>query len=280
MFICLVVKAVHLEVVSDMSTETIMGALRRFIGRRGKHIIISSDNGSNFIGANNELKDLGNLLRSKEFNEKTTLFLSNQGIQWKFIPPLSPNFGGIWESMVKSFKHHLKRVVKKVLFTFEEINTFVIEIEAVLNSRPLTPISHDPNDLIVLTPGHFLIGDSLTSLPELDFTSTPTPRLSRWQHLKKMRQDYWSRWYKEYLNGLNIRHKWKGGNHQIQEGAIVILKEDNTPPMHWVLGKVIKTFPGFDSIVRTVTVKTFKGEFKRNVRKLAQLPIDDNVDDD
>ncbi|XP_043461940.1 uncharacterized protein LOC122498322 [Leptopilina heterotoma] len=214
-FICLVVKAVHLEVVSDMSTETFLGALRRFIGRRGKPIIISSDNGSNFIGANNELKDLGNLLHSKEFNEKTTLFLTNQGIKWKFIPPLSPHFGGIWESMVKSFKHHLKRVVKNVLFTFEEINTFIIEIEAVLNSRPLTPISHDPNDLIVLTPGHFLIGDSLTSLPELDFTLTPTPRLTRWQHLQKMRQDFWSRWHKEYLNGLNIRHKWKGGNHHI-----------------------------------------------------------------
>ncbi|XP_051167780.1 uncharacterized protein LOC127285688 [Leptopilina boulardi] len=257
-FVCLVVKAVHLEVVSDVSTETFLGALRRFIGRRGKPNVISSDNGSNFIGANNELKDLGNLLRSEKFNEQTAHILNDQGIEWKFIPPLSPHFEGIWESAVKSFKHHFKRVVKDVLFTFEEINTFVIEIEAVLNSRPLTPISNDPNDVIALTPGHVLIGDSLTSLPELNFKLTPTPRLSRWQHLQKMRQDFWNRSHKEYLNGLNMRHKWKSGNHRIRDGTIVILKEDNTSPLQWVLGRVTKIFPGSDGVIRTVIVKRLK----------------------
>lgn len=272
-FVCLVIKAVHLEVVSDMTTDAFLGALRRFISRRGKPHSIHSDNGSNFKGANNELHEIYTILQSHEHQEKVTHFLCDQGITWKFIPPLSPHFGGIWESAVKSFKHHLKRVIGNVLFTFEEFNTLAIEIEAILNSRPLTPISTDPNDLLVLTPGHFLIGDSLTSLPELDFSSTPSNRLSNWQHIQKLRRDFWARWYKEYLNELNIRHKWTTGDHSIKEGTIVLLKEDNLPPMQWVLARVIATYPGADGIVRTVTVKTVNGEFDRNVRRLAPLPI-------
>lgn len=104
------------------------------------------------------------------------------------------------------------------MFTFEEFNTLAIEIEAILNSRPLTPISIDPNDLLVLTPGHFLIGDSLASLPELDFSSTPSNSLPNWQHIQKVRRDFWTRWYKESLNELNIRHKWTTGTTASRKG--------------------------------------------------------------
>ena len=275
-FICLVVKAIHLEVVSDLTTEGFIAALKRFIARRGKPSSIYSDNGTNFIGANNELRDVYALLNSEVHQQKCDSFLSNQGISWHFIPPLSPHFGGIWESAVKSFKHHVKRVVTDQLFTFEEFNTFAIEIEGILNSRPLTPISSDPNDLLVLTPGHFLTGDALTSLPEVDFRNTPTNRLSNWQHLQKIRQHFWTRWAKEYLNELNIRYKWATGQHVIKEGTVVVLKEDNLPPMKWALGRVIKTHPGEDGIIRTVTVKTMNNELKRNVKKVSPLPIIDN----
>ncbi|XP_051161138.1 uncharacterized protein LOC127281463 [Leptopilina boulardi] len=252
-FVCLVVKAIHLEVVSDLTTEGFLGALKRFVARRGKPSNIYSDNGKNFIGANNELKDLFALLNSENHKIQCVNFANKRKIKWHFIPPLSPHFGGIWESAVKSFKHHLKRVITDQLLTFEEINTLVIEIEAVLNSRPLTPISSDPNDLLVLTPGHFLIGDALTSLPEEDFQDTPTNKLSTWQHLQKLRQHFWGRWSKEYLNNLNTRVKWADGNHQIKEGTVVVIKEDNLPPMQWALGRVTETHPGEDGIIRVVT---------------------------
>ncbi|XP_033225821.1 uncharacterized protein LOC117178504 [Belonocnema kinseyi] len=254
-FVCLVIKAVHLKVVSDMTSDGFIAALKRLIARRGKPSNIYSDNGKNFIGAHNELLEIYVLLNSEAHQKRCQHFLTHEAITWHFIPPLSPHFGGIWESAVKCFKHHFKRVVSEQLFTFEEFNTFVIEVEGILNSRPLSPMSTDPNDLTVLTPGHFLIGDALTSLPEVNFTETSHNRLSSWQHIQKIRQHFWTRWSKEYLNELNIRHKWKTGQHGIKEGTIVLLKEENLLPTQWVLGLVIKTHPGNDHVIRTVTVK-------------------------
>ncbi|XP_043279309.1 uncharacterized protein [Venturia canescens] len=248
-FVCLVVKTVHLEVVSDLTTEGFIAVLKRFVARRGKPGIIRSDNGR---------------------------YLANEGIEWYFTPPLSPHFGGLWEAGVTSFKHHLKRVCDD-LVRFEEFNTLIIEIEAILNSRPLTPISTDPNDLIVLTLGHFLIGDFLTSLPEKNFQATPSNRISLWQLVQKKTQEFWRRWHKEYLNELNIRNKWTDGSHDIKEGTVVILQEDNSPPRHWPLGRIVQVIPGNDGIIRVVKVKTATGEFRRNIRKIS--PLLNDIDD-
>lgn len=273
-FVCFAVEAVHLEVVSDMTTDGFLAALRRFIARRGKCSHIFSDNGSNFIGARNELRELYDLWSSEAHLESLDHFTSEEGITWTFIPPLSPNFGGLWESAVKSMKHHLKRVVGQELFTFEEFNTFIIQIEAVLNSRPLTALSADPNDLSALSPGHFLIGQSFTDLPESDFRDVPKNRLSMWQHIQKVRCDFWARWHKEYLNELTVRHKWTHGTHAIREGTLVLLREDNLPPLQWKLGRVMQTQLGQDGTIRTVTVKTSTSTLVRNVRKLSPLPLD------
>ncbi|XP_076231233.1 uncharacterized protein LOC143177255 [Calliopsis andreniformis] len=271
-FVCLAVKAVHLELVSDLSTEAFIAALKRFIARRGFCANLYSDNGSNFIGANNELRELRSLLQSDDHQRKLTTFLADHCINWNFIPPLTPHFGGLWEAAVKSFKYHLKRVAGAELFTFENFNTLIIEIEAILNSRPLTPMSSDPNDLLVLTPGHFLIGDSLTSLREHDFRDVPANRLSSWQHIQKVKQHFWTRWHREYLNELTTRSKWTKGTHPIKKGTIVLLREDNVPSLHWPLGRVIEVYPGADGIVRAVTVKTATSTLDRSVKRLVPLP--------
>ncbi|XP_036145632.1 uncharacterized protein LOC118646569 [Monomorium pharaonis] len=274
-YICFATKAVHLEVVFDLTTEAFIASLRRFFARRGKAGIIYSDNATNFTGANNELKDLHKLYNSKEHIDNLQRFCVDRGVKWNFIPPRSPHFGGLWEAAVKGFKHHMRRTLGETLFTFEEFNTFVIEIEGVLNSRPLTALSSDPNDCLALTPAHFLIETSLSDIPEVDLTDVPTNRLSIWKHIQKIKQNFWRRWSKEYLNELQQRTKWLNSHAScIKPGILVLIKDDNTAPLQWSMGRIVAVHPGDDNIVRVVTVKTQNGTYKRNVRALAPLPIE------
>ena len=135
-------------------------------------------------------------------------------------------------------------------------------------------MSSDPNDLRPLTSGHFLIGGPLTSLPQEDLSDERPARLSSWQHAQQMRQHFWRRWHKEYLNELTVRSKWHSGSANIAMGAVVLIKEDNAPPLQWKLARVIETYPGNDGVVRVVSVKTADGTYKRCVKKLCPLPMD------
>lgn len=136
-FVCLVVEAVHLELVTDLTTEGFISALRRFISRRGLCQDIYSDNGTNFVGANNVLKELYTTLNDPNQHKLIHDYLSSRRIQWHFIPPQAPHMGGLWEAAVKSFKRHLYHVAStEMLFTYEQFNSLIIEIEAILNSRP------------------------------------------------------------------------------------------------------------------------------------------------
>ncbi|GFV13749.1 integrase catalytic domain-containing protein [Trichonephila clavipes] len=134
--------------------------------RRGKCAKLYSDNGKTFVGANKELKRFLKLIEDSDDN--LAGFLSAEGIEWKFIPPRAPSFGGVWEASVKSIKYHLRRVVSGSNLTYEEFLTVCIQIEGILNSRPLCvcPLSSNSDDLNALTPAHFLIGRSMTSVVE------------------------------------------------------------------------------------------------------------------
>ncbi|XP_062537830.1 uncharacterized protein LOC134206152 [Armigeres subalbatus] len=189
-FICMCTKAVHLELVTDLSTERFIQALRRFIGRRGRVTDIYSDNGTNFVGARNQIKQLFVLLKSREHHETVARECTKDEIQWHFNPPSAPHFGGLWEAAVRSAKFHLLRVLGEQVLTFEDMNTLLVQVEACLNSRPLTAMSDDPNDLEPLTPGHFLIGASLHQLPDRDFSSVPINRLSQIQVAQKICRSY------------------------------------------------------------------------------------------
>lgn len=129
------------------------------------------------MGASGELKDTS--IVSESVKHYIQADLANQKITWHFIPPRSPNFGGLWESAVKSMKHHFYAVTKGLMLTFEECYILLVEIEAVLNSRPLTPLSNDPRDLSVLAPSHFLIGDNMIQPVQNSYLETPDSRLNR-----------------------------------------------------------------------------------------------------
>ena len=145
-FICMSVNAVHLEVVEDMTTDAFIAALDNFISRRGYPQNVYSDNGSNFVGANKELKELYQVFQSETHRNCLQNFVSVRNIQWHFNPPLAPNHGGLWEAAVKTFKHHLKRVMKNFSFTQKEFENLTTKIESILNYRPLFCASSDAND--------------------------------------------------------------------------------------------------------------------------------------
>jgi hypothetical protein len=274
LFICLSTKAIHIELVSDLTADTFLDALKRFVSRRGTVKSIISDNATNFIKANKDLIDLHQFFQNSEISRKLVTTLSNENIQWKFIPPRTPNFGGLWEAGVKSVKFHIKRVVGETVLTYDELYTLLTRIEACLNSRPLVPMSNDPNDLTAITPGHFLIGEALTAPLEPDLIELKINRLSRHQLLERLRQHFWKRWRTEYLSYLQGRTKWQSPSPSLQPGDLVLLVEDNVPPLCWPLGRIQQVHPGSDGNVRVVTVKTNRGTYKRGVRKVCVLPIE------
>ncbi|GFX00280.1 integrase catalytic domain-containing protein [Trichonephila clavipes] len=158
----MITKAVHLEVVSDLSPAAFLAALRRFVARRRLPSDVYSGNGKNFKGVANYLKQLFQIIRSETIQN----FANSHFTHWHFIPPYSPHFGGLWKAAVKLTKAHLIKACKIIILNFEELTTLLCQIETCLNSRPLTPLSSDPSDVRALTPGHFIIGLPLLEIPE------------------------------------------------------------------------------------------------------------------
>jgi hypothetical protein len=223
-FVCFSTKAIHLELVSDCTSDSFLAAFRRFISRRGNVTTMYSDNGTNFVGANKELQTLKQLFKDSQFQQELFSESLKYNTNWKFIPANSPHWGGLWEAGVKSVKGHIKRVVGDTSLTFEEMYTFLTHVEACVNSRPITQLSTDPNDLIPLTPGHFLIGDRLTTVLEPDLTPIRLNRLSRWQLVQQLQQHFWRRWSSEYLHHLQQRLKWQDKTDKpFKVGSLVLL---------------------------------------------------------
>lgn len=277
LFICFSTKAVHLELISSLTSEAFLAGLRRFVSRRGKPAHLYSDNGSNFVGAKNELKLLYDFL--KDSQDEIVSACASQIITWHFIPPSTPNFGGLWESNIKGVKYHFYRVIGETILTYEEFITLLIQIEATLNSRPLYALSSDPNDFIPLTPSHFLIGRPLNTVPDPSFKEgTRINQLSRLQLIQQLLHGFWKQWSKLYLSQLQQRCKWKTSQPMdIQIGILVLIKNDNLPPCKWLLGRIIAIHPGDDNVVRVVTIKTANATFKRGITKICPLPMAESV---
>ncbi|XP_036325171.1 uncharacterized protein LOC118738357 [Rhagoletis pomonella] len=227
-FVCFVTKATHLELVDDLSTKGFLNALKRFIARRGRCAVLYSDNATNFVGARKELEELSSMFQQKQSHDEIAKECVINGIIWKHIPPRSPHFGGLWEAAVKPFKYHLKRIMNNSSLTFSEFNTLIIQIESILNSRPITAVPENACDAPALTPGHFIIGTALNAIPEPDVKAAENfNRLQRYQQLQWYFQQFWDKWHKDYLQSLHGRNKWLKKGPPLNIGDIVIFEEEN-----------------------------------------------------
>ncbi|KMQ85872.1 hypothetical protein RF55_15333 [Lasius niger] len=228
LFVCFATSAVHLEIATDYSTEGFIAAFKRFTGRRGICTTITSDCGTNLVGADAELRKLFHA-SSKELTHLINL-LANDGTEWKFNPPSASHFGGKWEAGVKSVKFHLKRVIGEATLTYEEYSTLLIQIEAVLNSRPIYPLSDDSTDVDALTPGHFLTGAAINTVPEPSLLNLKQTRLTRWQLQRQLLESFWQRWSMEYLQRLQGISKWHNRIENIKIDALVLITDERYLP--------------------------------------------------
>lgn len=274
LFVCMATKAAHLELVTKLSTDAFLAALKRFTARRGKPAQLYSDNGRNFVGANRLMSEFFEFLNREQTQNKIVSSLANEGIEWHFNPPYSPHRGGVWEALVRSTKYHLARSVEGHLLTFEETSTLLCDIEAILNSRPIMPLNQETDNFEVLTPGHFLIGNALTEAAEPNLVAKPMNSTSRWRKITELKQRFWTRWLTEYLPSLqNVRNDWRGPPVTLKINDLVVLQLDNQAISSWPLARVIKLHESADKIVRTVEVQTAdKKVHRRAVQRLCLLP--------
>jgi transposase InsO family protein len=269
LFTCLTTRAVHVEVAHSLDTDSAIMAIRRFISRRGSPTKLYSDNGTNFHGAERELREsLADLDQTKIHDVMTA-----KGIEWHFIPPGSPHMGGAWERMVQSVKKALYAVLKEKAPRDEVLYTLIVEAEHIVNSRPLTFVSSDPDDPEAITPNHFLIGRSSNNQSPGVLDEADLCLRRQWRISQRLTDHFWKRWIREYVPTLIKRAKWHGKATTIKVGEVVLLADDDGPRNSWPLGRIIATYPGKDGQVRVVDVKTAKGTYRRPVIKIIPLNI-------
>ena len=266
LFTCLTTRAVHFEVVPSMDTSSCVMGIERFCARRGIPFVLWSDNGTNFVASEKEL-----LMNIKNWNQQVLgETLVKKGIKWKFNPPSAPHHGGVWERVVRSFKHVFYAVLGNRRLTDEILMTTFCLVEQCLNARPITPASTDPADLDALTPNHFLLGTASSTLPthfhaEIDHRK-------RYVRAQAYSDAIWNRWLKEYVPNLNHRSKWcKSSNRDLKTGDLVWIVEPTAPRGHYPLARVVKLNFGTDAVARSAEVKTSTGNLVRPVVKLAPV---------
>lgn len=266
-FTCLTIRAVHIEVASSLDTDSFINALRRFIARRGQIKELRSDNGTNFIGAERELKraiEAWNL-------EKIHDTLSVKGIKWTFNPPTASHHGGAWERLIRSIRKILNSTLRTQNLDEEGLQTVLCEAESILNSRPLTKESTDPNDLEALTPNHLLLLKSKPSLPPGLFHREDSYARRRWKQVQYISDLFWKRWIKEYLPQLQERQKWAKVKRNFVPGDIVIIVDDSAPRNSWIVGRITEAVPDRKGLVRQVRIKTRTSTLCRPVTKICLL---------
>ncbi|XP_038063156.1 uncharacterized protein LOC119733862 [Patiria miniata] len=265
-FTCVSSRAVHLEKADSLDTDSCTDAMRRFIARRGNVTEMRSDNGTNLVVAERELRTEINKWNQAQLNNA----LLQRNIQWTFNPPGGSHHGGVWERQIRTVRKLLFSLMKQQTLTDESLHTLLCEVESIINSRPLTRVSDDVNDLEALTPNHLLLLKSTPHSPQLPPVvnqETDVYARRRWRQVQYLSDVFWRRWVKEYLPQLQERHKWVRPQPNVGVGDLVLVVDTSVPRNLWPLGRVVRTMPD----VRSVEVKTNTNVYRRPITELCLL---------
>ena len=272
LFTCLGTRAIHLEIVFNLSTDSFMNAFYRMAARRGMPSEMVSDNGTNFLGAKNELDELA-AMDTQRIKTETAY----HKVKWRFNPPAAPHFNGVHESIIKAAKRAINVILGAADINDEELLSAINGAEGLLNSRPLTYQSADAGDIIPLTPNHFLHGQVGGQFaPEVIDEVAFNPR-KRWRRVQELVPHAMQRWMKELLPSLSPRTKWFKDEIDFKVGDVVIVPTQDMPRGKWPLGRITAVHPGSDGIVRVVDVKVQGTTLRRPVVKLCPLASVDDL---
>ena len=267
LFTCMTTRAIHLELVETLSVESFLCAFRRLVGRRGLPEKMLSDNAKTFKSA---AKEVNRLLTTPRLFET----LTRQGVRWQFITERSPWEGGAWERMVRSVKRCIVKVVGRAMLSFNEMSTILVEIEGVINSRPITYVHDDSEGVSYpLTPSHLINGRNLAHLPHnryYELISTYETLSNRAKYNRLLLSHFTKRWKNEYLLGLMeaCRPRSQAREPVISTGDIVLIKNEQTKRSFWKLGKIVELFPGTDGSIRSAKVQIVNDQGKYGTQVL------------
>lgn len=228
---------------------------------------IRSDNGTNFIGAERELKEAIQDLNQSKISE----VLVRKGIKWIFNTPTASHQGGVWERQICTVRKVLNSVLNQQVLDDEGLYTILCEVEAIINDRPITKASDDPNDLEPLSPNHLLLIKKQPVMPPGVFVKEDCYSRRRWRQIQYMADLFWSRWTKEYLPLLQERQKWQKLKRNLVPGDIVLIVDNSAPRNSWIMGRILNTIPDASGIVRRACVQTKTCLLERPITKLCLL---------
>ena len=272
-FTCLTIRAVHIEIASTLDTSSFIQALRRFIARRGQVTKMWSDNGTNFVGGERELRESLQKWNKAQIHD----FLLQRGIDWVFNSPGASHHGGVWERQIRTVRKILASTCQEQRLSDQSLSTLMCEVESIINSRPLTTTSDDPNDLDALTPNDLLLLKRPQPLPPGVFEPTDCYSRKQWRQVQYLADVFWSRWIKEYLPILQKRNKWSNPSRNLSLGDVVLVAETTLPRNAWLMGRIIETFPDSNGLVRTARIQTKHSIITRPITKLCVIvPNDQN----
>ncbi|XP_068738521.1 uncharacterized protein [Montipora capricornis] len=246
LFTCSATREVHLEMACSLSTTDFLNASSRMVATSGRLEEVTSDNETNFVGADRELRELVLAMDQEQVADNA----ASDGIRWNWNPPLGSHFGGVFESLIKVAKETLKAIVGNAGLTDDELQTAIKEVEALMYEGV------DPRDEPVLTPNHFLVGQLGGQLAPQVTDDIAFNTRNRWRLIQNLVKLFWKRWREQFLSTLNTRKKWRKAKDNLKVGDVVLVVDQNPPRGQWRMGRVEEVFPGQDEQVRVVQVST------------------------
>ena len=256
-FSCCVTRMVHFELQPDLEADSTIRGMKRTFARVGTPNLLISDNHKTYR------------------SEKAKTFAQNNGIKWRHILELSPNWGGFYERMNSIIKRALRKTLRNAHLNYEELETILVEIESVINSRPLSYVQHEELSE-PLTPAHLMFGRRLkTHIVQkdtpLDDKVSPTKRI---KYVNGLLASCWKKFSSEYLTSLRERKEKRGVTPNIVTGQVVVIKDKIMPRNSWSLGKVIRVIRSTDGIAKGAVLKTKGGTMKRPMSLLCPVEME------